>query len=250
MQKNVFFILLALVSLIFINTRDTRSQSPSADGHRFEVGGQVSVLSNSVVNAFDGTVVPCINPPCPFLLSGLSKSRKTQPGFGGRFGYNLTDNLALEAELNVFPKADSFSGPAAFNNGNFIHGLFGLKAGKRFEQVGIFGKARPGFLYASKGALQDKPGTVCAAVFPPPTGCSQTTSKNSFALDVGGVVEVYPTKRTVIRFDVGDTIVRMDKRNVTAVLISRFGTSDLGVIPVAAETTHNFQGSIGIGFRF
>jgi hypothetical protein len=250
MQRKRLFVILAIVSFLFISSRDTHSQSPDADGHKFEVGGQLSVLSNSVVAEVDATAVVCVRSPCLPFVNSFSKSRKTQAGLGGRFGYNLTDDLAIETELNFFPKVDSFSQPGFFNDGKVIEVLFGIKAGKRFEKAGVFGKARPGFLYASKGDLQNKPGSFCAAIFPPPTGCSQTISKTSFAFDLGGVVELYPTKRTLIRFDLGDTMVRLDQRNVTAALKSPAGTSNFVVVAVPAETTHNFQVSAGMGFRF
>jgi len=182
MQRERFLVVLAIVSFVLISSREAHSQSPEADGHKFEVGGQFSVLNNSVVSEVNATVVICVQAPCPPMVNSFSKSRKTQAGFGGRFGYNLTDDLAIEAELNLFPRADSFSQPDAFNDGNMIEGLFGIKAGKRFEKVGIFGKARPGFLYASTGDLEPNPNTACA----PPGGCFQTTSKNSFAFDLGG----------------------------------------------------------------
>jgi hypothetical protein len=250
MHKKRILVALTIVSLLSMTGRATYSQSPDADGHRFEVGGQFSILNNSVVSDVSATSVLCVTTPCPTIFS-FSKSRKTQAGFGGRFGYNLTDNIALEAELNFFPKADLFSQPDAFNNGDLTEGLFGLKAGKRFEKIGIFGKARPGFLYASKGDLQSRPGVLCPAVFPPPVGCFETTSKNSFAFDLGGVVELYPSKRTLIRFDVGDTIVRLGARNVTGILTGPGLTPSFAVVVgVPAETTHNLQVSAGIGFRF
>lgn len=251
MHKTKIVVAITVVSLLVIS-RTAYSQSPAADGHRFEVGGQFSILNNSVVSDVSVTSVQCVTAPCPPILS-FSKSRKTQVGFGGRFGYNLTDNLAVEAELNFFPKADLFSQPDVFNDGNLIEGLFGLKAGKRFDKIGIFGKARPGFLYASKGDLQLDSRILCAAIFPPPAGCFETTSKNSFAFDLGGVVELYPTKRTLIRFDLGDTIVRLGERSVTAILNPPPGglsPSRLVVVGVPAETTHNLQVSAGIGFRF
>lgn len=249
MDKKRIFVAVAVVSLLFAGGRSIYSQSPGADGHRFEVGGQFSVLNNSVISDATYTSVQCVTTPCLPILS-ISKSRKTQPGFGGRFGYNLTDNLALEAEVNLFPKADLFSQPDAFNDGSLIEGLLGLKAGKRFEKVGAFGKARPGFLYASNGDLQRIPGTLCITAFPPPVGCFETTGKNSFAFDLGGVVELYPTKRTLIRFDVGDTVVRLGQRNVTAIVKAPGSLPMWGVIGVPAETTHNLQVSAGVGFRF
>jgi hypothetical protein len=252
MNKKRFFVIVIIALLLSISIREIPAQSPTADGHRFEVGGQFSVLNNWVVKDASAISVECVRAPCPAIFS-FSKSRKTQTGFGGRFGYNLTNNLALEGELNFIPKANSFNQPDAFSDGRSLEGLFGLKAGKRFKKVGVFGKARPGFLYATKGDLQGNPRALCPAVFPPPVGCFETTSKNSFAFDLGGVVELYPTKRTIIRFDVGDTIIRLDQRNVSAVLNPQPGSlqaSRLVVISVPAETTHNLQVNAGIGFRF
>lgn len=251
MHKKRNLVVVTIVSLLLPGGLSTYAQSPDADGRRFEVGGQFSVLNSPIARDVSVTSVQCVATPCPPLLI-ISGSRKTQPGFGGRFGYNLTDSLALEAELNLFPKADSFSPPGAFNDGNLIEGLFGLKAGRRFKKAGVFGKARPGFLYASKGDLRLKPGGGCIAIFPPSAGCFETTGKNSFAFDFGGVVELYPTKRTIIRFDVGDTIVRLGQRNVTGILNSSPGLPSglVVVVGVPAETTHNLQASAGIGFRF
>lgn len=250
MYKTMILVVVTIVSLLSIINQAAYSQSPNADGHRFEVGGQFSILNNSVVSDVGANAVQCVTTPCPTLFS-FSKSRKVQPGFGGRFGYNLTDNLALEAELDLFPQAELFSQPAIFNDGNLIQGLFGLKAGKRFEKIGVFGKARPGFQYASKGDLRFKSNIGCPTVFPPPAGCFETTSRNSFAFDLGGVVELYPTKRTVIRLDVGDTIVRLGARNVAGILSGPLLLPSFAVvIGVPAETTHNLQVSAGVGFRF
>ena len=245
-NNSLFFVILAVLAL-FMNSQNVYSQSSGADEKKFEVGGQFSVLHTSIPDRVTFTGVVCVTVPCPsFLISG---SRETQPGFGGRIGYNLTTNVALEAELNFFPGAGSFSVPG-FNGGHKIQGLFGLKAGKRFDKVGIFGKARPGFLSASKGDLRPRPEALCLAVFPPSAGCFETTRKTSLAFDLGGVVEIYPTKRTIIRFDAGDTILRLGERGVPGVFNSPLAGLGPFVVIRTAETTHNFQGSIGIGFRF
>lgn len=251
MRNNSLFVVILGLSALFINSQNVHSQSPGADEKKFEVGGQFSVLQSSLPSQVTFTGIQCVTTPCPSIV--ISNSREIQPGFGGRIGYNLTPNIAFEAEVNFFPGAGSFSVPDQFKGGHKIQGLFGVKVGKRFDKVGIFGKARPGFLYASKGDLQPRANVACIAISPPPAGCSETTSKNSFAFDLGGVVEVYPTKRTIIRFDAGDTIVRLSERTVSAVFDLGAGVlapSYVTVIRVPAETTHNFQGSIGIGFRF
>jgi len=253
MRNKSLFVLFVAVSALFINSQNVHSQSPGTDEKKFEVGGQFSVVRSSISEA-RLTGVRCITIPCPTIV--ISKSREIQPGFGGRIGYNLSSNVAVEAELNFFPGADSFRVPDAFKGGHKIEGLVGAKIGKRFDKVGIFGKARPGFLTASKGDLRPRRDVFCIAmvnIFPPPAGCFETISKTSFAFDVGGVFEVYPTKRTVIRFDAADTIVRLSERNVSGVLNPPPGVlapSILIVIRSPAETTHNFQGSIGIAFRF
>lgn len=247
MRNNSFFVVILGLAALFINSQNVHSQSPGTDEKKFEVGGQFSVLQSLVTGHATFTGIQCVTTPCPSIV--ISNSRQGQPGLGGRIGYNLSPNIAIEAEINFFPDADSFSEPDAFKGGHKIEGLFGVKAGKRFDKVGIFGKARPGFLYAGKGDLQPRANTVCIAalsILPTPAGCFETISKRSFAFDLGGVVEVYPTKRTILRFDAGDTIVRLSERNIPAV----FSPTILTIIRSPAETTHNFQGSIGIGLRF
>jgi hypothetical protein len=250
-KRKLFLGVPGIIAVLLLGSAaDVRSQSKGIDEYKFEVGAQFSLLRNSIVREFNGQSVQCVATPCPPLIFGVSKTRRNSVGFGGRLGYNLNANVALEAEVNFFPRADSFDQPEAFNNGLFIEGQFGVKAGKRFDKVGVFGKARPGVLYASKGDLTSNSGG-CVAVFPPPPGCFHPASRSSFALDVGAVVELYPTQRTLIRFDLGDTIIRMGARNVSATLSAGpLALPSRVVIGVPAETTHNLQGSVGVGFRF
>jgi len=57
-----------------------------------------------------------------------------------------------------------------------------------------------------------------------------------FNIDVGGVFEYYPSRRTVFRMDVGDTIIR-------------YAAQEPKVIN-PTFTRHNLQASVGFGFRF
>jgi hypothetical protein len=184
--------------------------------------------------------------PCPLGVT-IQRSREIELGFGGRVGYRAGSFVTLEAELNFFPRDNNFE------DGRKVEGLFGVKMGKRSNKTGWFGKARPGFLYASKGDLQSKPNTLCVAIFPPPLGCFDPKAMTGFAFDVGGVVEFYPSPRMIIRFDAGDTILRFGDRNVPVLINPPAGAafpSREVVIPKPAETTHNFQVSVGFGFRF
>jgi hypothetical protein len=228
-------LLAALLLLSVAGFQEARAQS---DERKFEVGGQFSLIRPPTQTTTISTL-PCLGPlPCPFSLISAA-GHETEPGFGGRLGYNFSRYFALEAEGNFFPRDRIFEG------GRKTQGLFGAKIGKRFDKAGLFAKARPGFVRFSKGDYQQV--GVCIAVFPPPAACFQPEARTNFAFDLGGVAEWYPSKNTIVRFDAGDTIIRFGARNVTATDIPSGG---LVVVPAAAETRHNFQGSVGFGFRF
>src|SRR6266536_1915719 len=135
----------------------------------------------------------------------------TEPGLGGRFTYNLNKNVALEAAGYFFPHSCEFC-----STGRITEGLFGVKAGKRFEKWGIFGKARPGLVSFSKGAFNLVP-IGGGGPFPFRV---ETNRLTNFALDVGGVLEFYPSRRIVTRFDFGDTMVRFRQRTTGFQLIT------------------------------
>ena len=217
----------ALFLLLAASFPEARAQS---DEKKFEVGGQFSIMRMETrsINPGFGTTI--------------STGHENVFGLGGRVGYNFSKYFAAEAELNFFPQDDDVKA------GRKIQGLFGVKAGKRFDKVGVFAKARPGFIRYEKGDYEPAP-VVCILIFPPPLACMNPVARTNFAIDLGGVVEVYPSKRTIIRLDAGDTVVRFPARSVAAP-DPDFGPGVLFAVPVAAETKHNFQASVGFGFRF
>src|SRR4051812_5773934 len=101
---------LAFSAVALLLAAPTAAHAQSLD-KKAEVGGQVTVVT---ANPEGGSV-----------------------GLGGRVGYNINDNFALEGEVNAFPDASA------------VEGLFGLKAGVRSDRAGIFAKVRPGFLATS-----------------------------------------------------------------------------------------------------
>lgn len=218
---------LALFVLFAFCVVQARAQSGDK---RFEVGGQFSVLRvpTRIVTASGSTLV-------------ANEGRDTNYGFGGRFGYRLSKYFTLEAEGNFFHRDN------LLDDGRKVQGFFGVKAGKRFQKVGVFAKARPGFVRYSRGDYRFV--APCIALFPPPIGCFQPVARTDFAIDVGGVFEYYPSKRTIIRFDAGDTIVRFPDRNASA-FQTNSPVFSLVVLPTAAGTKHHFQSSVGFGFRF
>jgi hypothetical protein len=193
-------------------------------------------------------------------ISGLTGGRfsdRDSVGGGGRVTINLTKALAVEGELNWFPSS-------GFDDVRMFQGQFGVKAGWRFKRFGLFGKVRPGFIHTTRDFQQScfiqpiicPPNQVCAQIFPP--FCSSIPIAGAgFSLDVGGVAELYPSKRLVVRLDVGDTIADRQSppvfisqssfsRTTPPVLIS----SGFFALPGGNVTTHNLQLSAGVGFRF
>ena len=143
------------------------------------------------------------------------------PGVGGRFTYNLTGHMAIDTEVNYFSTSEV--------NLNRTQGLFGVRMGKRFgsPSIGLFAKARPGFMRFHGERL---PGVTVDA-----------TTK--LALDLGGVVEFYPSGRFIMRIDVGDVIIFYDGETIRRLSVPGGPQQRLG-------TSHNLQASVGIGFRF
>lgn len=123
-----------------------------------------------------------------------------------------------------------------------------MKAGKRFERVGIFGKVRPGFVRFGRISR----GVALATPVPQrPAFVDVLDSQTDFAVDLGGVVEFYPSRRIVTRFDIGDTIIRYRERieGVPGGNVST-GQPVLGSLLLPAATKHNLQINVGVGFRF
>jgi hypothetical protein len=54
----------------------------------------------------------------------------------------------------------------------------------------------------------------------------------------------------VTRFDLGDTIIRYGSSTFNGLSTDASGTITIFPIPINAETSHNFQFTAGVGFRF
>ena len=150
-------------------------------------------------------------------------------GLGGRFVYRALPVLDLEGEIHYLPGNSATSG-------NHLQGFFGVKVGKRWEKGGIFLKARPGFIHFRRDPFGvQKPGS---SIF-----SHERASSTEPDLDLGGVIEYYTSRGLILRFDLGDSVIRYARRTIR--------TSEF-VPPYEAGgfTTHNWQGSFGIGLRF
>ncbi|MBC7796253.1 MAG: hypothetical protein H7Z37_05240 [Pyrinomonadaceae bacterium] len=165
-------------------------------------------------------------------FASLNSDGDNRNGFGGRFTVNINRNIALETEGNFFP-GKNFDGRA-------VQFVAGVKAGKRFSKFGIFGKARPGAYYTSDGDFR----LVETGI--PNSFRGVSSGKTSLAFDVGGVLEFYPSKRIVTRFEAGDFITRSGGRTVQSVQNGVL----VDVFTFPTRTNQYFQFNAGIGFRF
>jgi hypothetical protein len=206
---------------------------------RFEVGAQFSLLS------LDRPSQLRHNPFDPgFIGVTPGVGKRTEPGAGARFTYNLTSCIAFEAEGNLFPRSETTQ---SMPGGRVFQGQFGVKAGKRFRKFGIFGKGRPGFVGFTQVTKLIETFTIGPT---PPSNQVFTVGRFNvgrdiyFSTDLGGVVEFYPSRRIFIRFDLGDTIIRYGTFRGQGSFLSH------AIIEREPETKHNLQFSAGVGFRF
>jgi hypothetical protein len=201
MQRKNLIVLVAL--FLFAAATGAHAQSV-LDDHKFEIGGHYTAIG---LEDFDAV-----------------------SGVGGRVGYNFNQHFALDAEANLFPETKLGNNQA----GQKVQGFIGVKAGGRMKYAGLFAKVRPGVMFIGEitsgfDCNRSSLGSVCRP------------NHNNFALDAGAVAEFYPTRRSIIRLDVGDTMIhiRRAQRNVFS------QTSQ-----ISSDFTHNLQIGIGFGYRF
>ena len=150
-----------------------------------------------------------------------------QPGLGGIFSANLGRAWGLDASVTITPTPTSAETSNA--GGRLLQFYGGVKAGLRKKRFGVFGTLRPGIVSF---------GSVVKTV-------DLTTGQATFqrlsmpSLDVGGIVELYVTRRFALRYEAGDSIIGYRRRRIFSTLP-----------PFPGQTTNNFQFAIGFMLRF
>ncbi len=168
------------------------------------------------------------------VVNDLAELETTDLGFGGRFGFRATSLLTFEGELNLFPSDIPEEVPVTSSR---LEGLFGVKVGPRFNRFSVFGKVRPGFLQ-----FGEAPGPIpCILIYPPPLSCVLASGQTVFALDLGGGVELYPTDRSLVRFEVSDLMLQYE-----GPVLNRDGEA----FTEGGFWGHNLRLAIATGFRF
>lgn len=162
-------------------------------------------------------------------FSGIHLSENNNFGVGARAVYNFNSSFALEGEGNFFLNNPA---PGILSGGRAIEGLFGPKIGLRTETIGIFGKVRPGFITFSNTAQGITFNSTVPFAFTVDTG-----RLTESALDLGTVIEIYPSRHWAWRTDLGDTMIF-------------YRSSSFFGVTLPGTTKNNFQFSTGFQYRF
>ena len=171
------------------------------------------------------------------MLGVADDTDSISAGVGVRGSYEFSEWLAADAEFGFFPRdraefelggTGAFGGGATHYDRRRITAFAGVKAGVRSGRLGVFAKARPGVTRLFDRGLGCT-GEICALIL-----LARPDYRTEFAMDLGGVFEVYPSPGSLVRFDLGTTIVR--QRSFAP--------------PCRDCTTRNLSSSLGVGWRF
>lgn len=201
-----------LITLLVFSVASDAIVSAQSAEPRFEMGAQASVLR-------------------------LTDFDTTNAGFGGRVLFRLNDWMSVDGEVSFFPH-DKVVGPTfqtSIGPGRVestrrrMDALVGVNVGSRRDRLGAFVKLRPGVTRLHHKGFNCV-GEGCALVLIAPN-----IYRVEFALDFGGGVELYPSRRTVARLEFGDTVIRH--------------RSSAPPCPSGC-TSHNLSSRVGLGVRF
>jgi hypothetical protein len=145
---------------------------------------------------------------------------QSRSAVGGFVVYSPLAWLGVDASTSLF-----FSEPIG---GYAWQVLVGPRVGVNWNDLALFGRVRPGFVRFSERF--GKPNIACILIFPPPEAC--LAPHTNFSVDLGGTVEVPLNASTLLRFDLGDTVIR-------------YGRNEF-----ESEWMHNLQFAAGVGWRF
>jgi hypothetical protein len=172
-DMNRMAVLIAIAGLAVAQPAPAMAQATS---ERFELGVQVV---SAISSQFDATDV----------------------GLGGRLAWRPVEPVGIEAEINLYP--GDFPDQRPFSR-NRVEGLFGVTIGPRFGRLRPFARLRSGFLHVREAPQP----YLCILIFPPPLSCELASGRTLVAFDIGGGVEVFATRRTFVRVDAGDRLLK------------------------------------------
>jgi hypothetical protein len=172
--------------------------------------------------------------PGSFEAGGSFTVIQSSGAGGGPFGpgiegsVNFGRHIALDGALNWLPERFGLA-----SGGRIVQGLIGAKVGTRFQHFGFFAKLRPGFI-TTGSALRSVTFDPNQFIF-----TQRFARLTERALDLGGVIEYYPTKHWSLRYDAGDTM-----------LFEELPTFNNPVRDFGTYRSNHFQFSTSVRYRF
>lgn len=142
-MTTLFIFIKVIAAICLLGALGVAQSSSSSDIKRYEIGGLRRADADTVLEILHRS------DPAP---SSAKVAKLTELGLGGRFGVNITKNIDVEVEANIFPEdkqRDTRIGvPVTVlePGGRKFQMLFGPRMGLRFSKFGVFGKVRPGFI--------------------------------------------------------------------------------------------------------
>lgn len=162
------------------------------------------------------------------------------PTWGLWASWNFSRHISWDTALMHSGRNSGFTETIEYQQGGrALEALTGVKLGIRRDHMGYFGELRGGtitFGETEKKIVQRTPGgapDIYLGMFTNPV------------LNAGGVLEVYPSRHTILRCDMGSATIFYLPKNVEEVLPASSTTFS---IPSQQQTTMLM--SFGAGFRF
>ncbi|HEY6945768.1 MAG TPA: outer membrane beta-barrel protein [Candidatus Acidoferrum sp.] len=211
------------IALFFLFTVAASLEAEAQEvSSRFEVGGEFSGIS----------------------LLNSNNYWAVSPGFGGRFDFNLNRRMALDVRLDFFPQG----APSRYQSqgGKTLQFSGGLR-GKFIQtnRFAVYGVVLPGLLHFSN-TVTSLTTTVVPGTSPPVIIINAVHgSATHFAVDLGGGVEWYPTRRSIVRVEFGGELYTIPGRSV---LVNPSNPLGLSLI-LPADIARTWQFSVGVGYR-
>lgn len=167
------------------------------------------------------------------VREGSSNGVRTDLGLGGYFSRRIYGAFYFDSDVLYFPASRATAGP--HDGGEIFQGLFGVKGGIRRNHVGFFGKVRPGFNSYSQ---------ALTSVTGPSDGTQTFTYGRStnIVLDLGGIVEFYPSEHGTLRLEAGDTHLFYGAKTVDV--------NGTNYAYPGGGLKHSIQFIVGYGWRF
>jgi hypothetical protein len=158
----------------------------------------------------------------------------TDIGGGARLTFKPIAMIGLDADVTWYP--GDFPPDGVPFTGNRLEGFLGVTAGPRLAGFRPFAKVAGGFMKTG-----DAPAPfACIAIFPPPLNCLMGGAQTMPAFEIGGGVELTPTGRVLLRFDITDRFLKYPGPTFD----SNFDLKDAGFFGGALRFT------LGAGIRF